>query len=193
MPFEDQAKEDVAEVELPATLVALGDRLGAEAEALARRYPASAAAYERALEHVVAGMPADSGANPKAADNQSSHDVWPAAVGAEGRRAIRRPAGWWAAAASVAAMVLLAIVAWRGGGREGAVVQRGGHESSANVDEGDTRLGAQRGGESGLAEPVGQPANSLYVRQNLLQGLSGPEREAVLDLLETQRGVNLSL
>jgi hypothetical protein len=180
-PIDDQPIDDnAAHADLPPRLLALAERLSDEAALLARRYPAPSARngldrFEQALDGAAAY-------GDKVFATVAAKQSACLSAAAPLKRPRRAIAEWWMASAACVAIVLV-VIAWRGGGPGEMIVQRGAASPSSSSEAGSQKAADQN--TTGVQSVrTRADVNPLDAGKNLLEGLSGAEQEAVLDLLE---------
>ena len=170
MPFEpqlnpdDESTQHDLELALSPRLSALADRLSADADSIAARYPIEASP---AFGHEFWKQ-----AN-QALEGEVSKRPQPEECAGRSRRWIATISG-----AATACVLLAAIMIWRLSDRGESA---GENFRASGIAQGDSR--AQQG--SADLENL--------MRVNILEGLSGAEQEAVLDLLDRQMPTEPSL
>jgi hypothetical protein len=185
MPVEDSID---FENDLPAELQVLARQLGADAASLSAQYPGTP--EQRRLTSIEVAL--DHGTDM--ADAERSFGAWGGFVGVAGRAQAAdddangvavRAMPWLTAAGTCAAAIFLAIASWSSqvhDGRDRSTAVR--HpKAPSTVAPHDVVQGADKHSEQTQAATPGATHSTAH---NVLEGLSGAEQEAVLDLLENR-------
>jgi hypothetical protein len=174
------------ENDLPAELQVLAKQLGADAAFLAARYPATPEQRRATAYDVALGQGID------VTDDRSYAATFAEAVGVDSRVAsahdnndpsARGSMSWLVAAGTCAAVTLIALVSWQTNEDDG---RRTADRRASATSAGAPLQVAKVDDERSAQTPSGTAATIRRTSDNVLEGLSGAEQEAVLDLLENR-------
>jgi hypothetical protein len=166
---DDETAADDLELALSPKLASLGDRLSADADSIAARYPIEASPAFGAEFW---------GRAQEAMDGAGSNQPQPVLVGGRLRRLVLI-----ASSAAAACVLLAAIVTWR---LSDLKDDASGENLTAAVGQSDNGSGSGAVANGDLHPAQGSINEERVLRVNILKGLSGAEQEAVLDLLDRQ-------
>jgi hypothetical protein len=185
------------ENDLPAKLQCLGEQLSADAAFLAARYPATAGPRRStAFEAVVrqALDMADDRLSAEATDGAADVNAYVEAPHEQAKEGSRGSTWALIMAGGCATVILIAIASWQSHGRDSRD-QRMADRRSSSTSTAAPHQFAEVADEGAAEMPGGMAGRTSRTTDNVLEGLSGAEQEAVLDLLEnrSERDGSLSI